>query len=145
MIELKISKYDSRTTIKPLVKVLVYNPMMNKDIENPKEYYGIIDTGSDITLVSKKVIDELFLISKSEEILCNDISGNPVKTNIKQVDILIQELMNDYVTVDVGDFIERKVRINENPVSILIGRDILKNCLTIYDGPAEKMTIEWKK
>jgi hypothetical protein len=25
----------------------------------------------------------------------------------------------------------------------LIGRDVLKSCRLIYDGPAEKLTIEW--
>lgn len=49
-----------------------------------------------------------------------------------------------YPTLDVGNFKERRQHFYEKPVSILIGRDILKNCLTIYNGPAEQMTIEWK-
>lgn len=144
MISLHLEKLDQRTTIKPLVKVLLYNPMMNKKIEEPYEYYGIIDTGSDITCICDKVINELLLSSNSEVIICNDISGNPVNTGAKQIDINIPGLMNDYLTMDVGHFKERRIYPNEKHVSILIGRDILKNCLIIYDGPAEKMTIEWK-
>ena len=68
----------------------------------------------------------------------------PINTNIRQIDINIPGLMGDYLTLDVGYFKERKQLPDEKPVSVLIGRDILKNCLTTYNGPAEQMTIEWK-
>lgn len=144
MISLKLEKYDKRTTHKPIVKILFYNPLMNKEVESPHEYFGIVDTGSDITCICERVINELLLSSVSESILCNDISGNPENTNIRQIDINIPGLMSDYLTLDVGYFKERKQRPNEKPVRVLIGRDILKNCLTTYNGPAEQMTIEWK-
>lgn len=144
MISLKLEKFDNRTTQKPIVKILLYNPFMNKDVENPHEYFGIIDTGSDITCICKRVINELLLTSESEFILCNDISGNPEGINVRQIEINIPGLMSNYLTLDVGYFKEREQRPNEKPVSVLIGRDILKNCLTTYNGPAEQMTIEWK-
>jgi len=145
MISLNLKKFDQRTTAKPVVKVLLYNPMMNKDIESPYEYFGIIDTGSDITNICDKVIKDLLLSETNELILNNDIKGMPFESSIREVDISIPGLFDSYITIETGCFIERCIRPGEHPIHILIGRDILKNCVTNYHGPNEIMTIEWIK
>ena len=145
MISLNLEKFDQRTTVKPVVKVLLYNPLMNKDIEIPYEYYGIIDTGSDITCICDKVIKELLLLESNETILNNDIKGKPFESSIREIDISIPGLFDSYITIETGYFKDRFTRPGEKPIDILIGRDILKNCVTNYHGPNEIMTIEWLK
>ena len=145
MISLHLKKLDQRTTEKPVVKVLLYNPMMNKEIEIPCEYFGIIDTGSDITNICDKVIEDLLLSESNETILNNDIKGKPFESSIREVDISIPGLFDSYITIETGYFKDRLTRPGEKPIDILIGRDILKNCVTNYHGPNEIMTIEWIK
>lgn len=145
MISLHLEKLDQRTTVKPVVKVLVYNPLMNKEIEIPREYYGIIDTGSDVTCICEKVIEELLLSERNEIILNNDIKGILFESPIREIDISIPGLFDFYITIETGYFKERLTRQGEKPIHLLIGRDILKKCVTNYHGPNEIMTIEWVK
>ena len=105
----------------PVVRVRVSRPL---DTEDGRFVKGLIDTGADMSVVSKRLISELQIVPAGEVIVL-DFEGDE------------REKTTFFVFMSVNDFEELVEVVSlefEEQEDVIIGRDILNNLTLVLNG-----------
>ena len=104
-----------------VVGVRVSRPIDSEDVRFLK---GLIDTGADMFVISKRLINELQIVPAGEVIVL-DFDGDE------------REKTTYYVFISINDFEELVEVISldfEEQEDVIIGRDILNNLTVVLNG-----------
>lgn len=129
---IKLSEKD-KTISRPLFKIYLSD---NAEFNNPVELKGLFDTGADISFI--------------EHTLTASFNFSFVK-RVDRIENADQLLYVGYIKIpELSDAVEKiefskraihnKSTIQDDP-DFLLGRDFLKNCLLVFDGPGLQMEV----
>ena len=108
---------------------------------NPVPARGLIDTGSDITVVSLPILQQLG-VAASSPVSTQGLSG-PVQGSTYSVSLHILTFADQ----SISWFTHPTLRVMGLPLGslfdVLIGMDILLNCKLLLDGPGRQFTLEF--
>ena len=96
-----------------------------------QEWPGILDTGSDITIIPPHLVEALQLQIVSDDMDLYDASGNKTENAATYVADVFFEGLN---------FPDLLISCTPYPV-VLIGRDALNDLLAVFDGPRRQFTV----
>jgi hypothetical protein len=128
--------------IGPNRKALVAFLAAGQPLPRPVWTTGVVDTGSNVTCVSPAVLRQLGLASTAQS-TSHTAAGQAV-VNLFEVSLSIPPLANVQ-----GPMLTRKdLLVMETPclipgVEVLIGLDILLDCILLLDGPGRQFTLEF--
>jgi predicted aspartyl protease len=114
----------------------------NQPVAPPTQIRGLVDTGASTTAIDPSVIAGLGIQpTGSIAILTPSTGATPVQVNTYDVGIVIP-----FGGVPAQSHVINAVQVFESLLTVqgiqaLIGRDILSNCLLVYDGRANLFSL----
>jgi predicted aspartyl protease len=111
-----------------------------QQIPQPVLVHGLVDTGASATAVDPNVILSLGLQpTGSMPILTPSTGSTPHQVNTFDVGIIIP--LNGLMTFSINAFQVFESSLSVQGIQALIGRDLLANCLFVYDGRSNIFTL----
>lgn len=111
-------------------------------IPAPLRVRGLIDTGSNATVVGASIIQRLGLVTQYQR-TTHGITG-PVPVNVCYVSLSITDLGDPtapWLTHPLLHVMELPVPLSG--IELLLGLDVLLGCKLLVDGPARQFTLEF--
>jgi hypothetical protein len=113
---------------------------MGQPISAPLQVRGVIDTGTDVTAVSANLLRQLGVTSAASG-TTNTVTG-PVRVNLYEISLSVPASTPPASFLVVRpDLIVMELTAVLPDVDLLLGRDILDECLFFYDGPARQFLL----
>jgi predicted aspartyl protease len=105
----------------------------------PEKAKALIDTGASISSISPRIAKGLCLIPTGITSICSATTGvAPQNCNLYDVCLAFVQPSIKVLGVTIPVI---EVEIFTPGVDVLLGRDMLRQCLCIYDGPSSKFTL----
>lgn len=111
-----------------------------KPLPAPEVVWGLIDTGAQCTALDLAVIKKLGLEPTGSTMLHTPSTGSSAHAvSLYDISLYLYDHADRY-------FVNRPIAVTGNDLSncgceMLIGEDVLKHCLFIYDGRAKAFTL----
>ena len=106
---------------------------------NPVRIKGLIDTGASCTCIDPSVIKKLNIPPTGSVGISTPSTGSNTHT-CNQYDVSINLLHPELVyTINILPIVES--HLSSQGIDALIGRDVLANCLLVYNGQIEAYTL----
>jgi hypothetical protein len=107
----------------------------------PMTIRGLVDTGASSSCVDRNIVVGLGLAARGVVAIHTPSSGDAYEERLQYDACLV-------LGEGQGDALVLTLPVIESDFAsqgflALIGRDVLKSCRLIYDGPAETFTVEW--
>lgn len=122
------------------VKVDLSDPLkeivtsLGKPVIKPMPIMALIDTGASISMIDKKIITKLGILSTGEiEVITPSSGVTPHKTKTYDVGLT---LMHPILSTHWKIFRVAEADLSCQNIQMLIGRDVLASCYLAYDGSA---------
>ena len=118
---------SNKTIARPLFKMLLCD---NEKFENPIELNGLFDTGADISFIEKSLVNR-YSFSFEKRVDTHEKAEQLLYVGF----IKVPELSDN---VEKIVFYKRAIHnseIAQIPPDFLLGREFLKECVLIFDGP----------
>jgi len=107
----------------------------------PRTILGLIDTGASHSSVDKLVIAGLGLSKRGVALIHTPSTGDAcISLDEYDAELVIGEGQPVFLVI-TRPVIESEYA--SRGFFALIGRDVLKSCKLVYDGPASRFTLEW--
>lgn len=127
------------------VAVSVSNPRADalrtagKPVPNPFQIRALVDTGASCTCIDPNVLSALGLSPTGSSPVHTPSTGG-VAINIDQYDVGLI-LFTQTLSLTIGSLAVIATKLEIQGIQALIGRDVLKQCLLIYDGQLGVFTL----
>ena len=107
----------------------------------PQVIYGLVDTGSELTIIDEEVASRLGLIPSGEREIRTPGSGEEVRT-LPCFDVRLEFVAPERHLIS-NNFRVAGGKLPRRTLGALIGRDLLARCLFIYNGPEDQFTFSY--
>lgn len=113
----------------------------NRPIPSPRRGWALLDTGATSTCVDRKTLEEMGIAPIGT--VSVGTAGGPVTQHTFPVRLRLPEEGLDFqFTAAIGADLSGQGAL-EQPIRILLGRDVLSRCVVVYNGPGGFVTIAY--
>jgi len=110
-----------------------------RTVPNPIQIRGLVDTGASCTCIDPAVLQSLGLSPTGLVPMHTPSTGNqPHNMNLYDVSLI---LMHPALTLSLGNMAVGESQLSIQGIQALIGRDVLRRCLLVYDGQTGIFTL----
>lgn len=109
-------------------------------IPKPLEVAAMIDTGADCTLVDGSIPLQLGLLPTGQTLLCSLETGQEVET-LPVFDVDVAFVMDGGTSTRITTRVASKSLGENLPYKALLGRDLLRLCTLVYNGPENEFEL----
>jgi predicted aspartyl protease len=131
----------------PVVEVLIgVTPSQSRSltvagqpVPGPVTARGLIDTGASVTCIDSQLVRTLGLQPSGSTLLMLPVpSGGAQQYQEFEISLILLHARLNY---SIGTLTVVAAPLTAQGIEVLLGRDVLKSCLLVYDGEAASFTL----
>lgn len=113
------------------------------DYGRPRVLRGLIDTGASCSAIDRDVAEDLKLTPRGFALVHTPTTGPDYVERLQYGACLVVGEGQPDALVLTLPVIESDLSTRD--FQILVGRDVLRSCVFVYDGPTDVFTLEWSR